>query len=148
MKATCSSIAAILSAAITYCMATGCTSVVEWTNLFSVVNNSDKPIFVEITAYSAMGKQYSIDKTILLYPDEWWRHYDYWTYYYPDELFWFPKIKFVIKACNEDMTCNNDSIIENIELNNEQFFHIHRCLYYPISDQDRSIFEQYKDSIE
>lgn len=117
------------------------------TNIFKVVNLSDKPIYVEITANPAGNETKMFNKEFLLYPNVWRGHFQNKpSRYYSQEKFFkkYPILKFVIKEYDEENEQPTDSILEIIELNSVQFFHIHRSLYYPMPARDKAIIEQYK----
>lgn len=126
-------------------MVAGCDSSDTRINIITVRNVGDTPFYVEITAENVVDAKKSLNLSFPVSPG-------YETSYYDEE--WFmsknerfrncPKIKFVIMACNDDLSCNEEVVIEVIEMNQEQFFHLHQSLYYPLSDHDRSVLEQYK----
>lgn len=130
------------------CIFSGCFATDESQNIIQVVNVGDYPIYVEVTSEGIEGKHYYIYNDFPLFPGE--------TSHYQGCLDWLmskteffskycQKLKFVIMACDEDLKCDPDSVLEVIELNQEQFFHLHQCLYYPVPEHDRAIIERYKD---
>ena len=138
----------------------GCTSVndVNRFNIFSVVNIGDEPIYVEITAKNINNLRKSIHESFSLKP---YQHWGWWDESYDGNndmthivpsgeessigafVKNYPKIKFVIMACDENRACDPDRVLDVIEMTQEQFYHLHRCLYYPMPEEDKEILEMY-----
>ena len=116
-------------------------------SIFNVVNMDTNPIYVEATAqHSDGGKPFC--ETELIPENEIWAYGKRGKQKddYLDMKFYqnYPELKFTIMGVNSDGSCNYDRILDVIEVNQAQFFYLHRSIYYPLSDRDKQIIEKYK----
>ncbi|MBD5267560.1 MAG: hypothetical protein HDS41_05175 [Bacteroides sp.] len=130
------------------CTLSGCFPTDESQNIIQVVNVGDYPVYIDVTSENVENDYSYINECFPLLPNETWHYQGYLDWLMSKTEFfsrYCHKMKFVIMACDEGLKCNPDSILEVIELNQEQLFHLHQCLYYPVPEHDRAIIERYKN---
>lgn len=127
-------------------LSTTCDPVYE-RGIFSVVNVGNNPICVDITAYPNDCYQ-PIDERCYLSPNERWNYYEDLLYPEKDKFYTsrFPgkykTIKFVVMPCDKKMRCIDTDTLDVIEMTIGQFDMLHRCLYYPMPEQDKIVLKR------
>ena len=115
---------------------------------FSVVNLTNSPIYVEVVADHTNPSKEQFHKKERIHGSSIWQYRiskknadDYLDMKFYQN---YPELKFTIMGVNSDGSCNYDRILDVIEVNQAQFFYLHRSIYYPLSDRDKQIIEKYK----
>lgn len=114
----------------------------ETRTLFTVVNLSNGSICIDIT--TTQNKYNPIKERIYLQSNEWWTCDEpesidlFNSAYFPGP---YSGMKFVVLPCDDKMNCIENDTLEVIEMTIKQFDLLHRCLYYPLPEQDREVLE-------